>query len=406
MSSTKLIQGYVISCWLMDTYTETILEIDSSCFDGEFQEIAKTIKEEYLSKSKVDMLFLGFDFERLNGIIGEYLFLSYNIQTCVEKLNEYKTEKYSKAVAQKLLTGEISTLQAIGMLNNNLSGEATESDTGDILAAETYIKIVEKSERKSILSTRYRSLDRLIGDFSETGFFVLGGRPSSGKTVLALNLADNLARQDKKVLIYSLEMPKHDIMKRIVVSNTNVNNERLKNNTLSKEDFEILARSAKMEHLKNIHIIDDSKMSIDQIITKSIALHRKHDYAAIFVDYLQLVSAEGSSIREKMINVSHGFVSLKKAINIPIVVVSSLSRAAASRSEKQPIMSDLAEAGAIEFDADTIAFVYREFMEDNEKDPRQSEIIFRKQRDGNLGIAKLCFRGEHFRFSEWQMPPK
>ena len=147
-------------------------------------------------------------------------------------------------------------------------------------------------------------------------------------------------------------------------------------------------------------------MTIDEIITKSVSLNKKHKYALIIIDYLQLMQAEGNNIREKMINVSHGCVTLRKTLDIPIVVVSSLSRANQARSDKRPIMSDLAEAGAIEFDADTIAFVHREFIENNEADPCDAEIIFRKQRDGNLGIAKQYFKGEYFKFMNWQQEPK
>ena len=147
-------------------------------------------------------------------------------------------------------------------------------------------------------------------------------------------------------------------------------------------------------------------MTIDEIITKSVSLNKKHNYSIILVDYLQLVQADGNGIREKMINVSHGFVTLKKILNIPIIVVSSLSRANQARSDKRPIMSDLAEAGAIEFDADTIGFVHREFIENNEADPHDAEIVFRKNRDGNLGIAKQYFDGQYFKFRNWQLEPK
>lgn len=406
MNDILTIQRYVIASWLMNTYTEKISSVNKRCFDGNLEEIYTLIKKQYIEKNNVDMVSLGYDFETLVDITSESMIHAFNFDSCISKLNDYRSEKANRYIGTKLSLGQITETEAIELLNKKLEITHEQIKSGDEVAAETYQIIADRFEKKTTLKTGLNKFDNILGDLSEAGFFVLGGRPSSGKTVLALNIAEAIAKQDRKVLFFSLEMSKHKIMQRIIVSNSMVDNEKLKNKSLSEEDFQKLFNACKKDHLKNIDIIDKSGMTIDEIITKSVSLHKINNYAAIIIDYLQLMQAEGNSIREKMINVSHGCVTLRKMLEIPIIVISSLSRANQARSDKRPIMSDLAEAGAIEFDADIIAFVHREFIENNEANPCDAEIIFRKNRDGNLGIAKQYFRGEYFKFSNWQQEPK
>ncbi len=406
MNDILTIQRYVIANWLMNHYTEKITSVHKHCFEGGLAEIYSLIKKQYIETGSVDMVGISYDFDTLIEITNENLHLSLSIDSCVTKLNTYRSEKANRYIGSKLTLGEITESEAIDLLNKKMEITEEKVSKGKEIAAETYQKLIERFEQKQTLKTGLNRFDGIIGDLNEVGFFVLGGRPSSGKTVLALNIAEAVAKQDKKVLFFSLEMSKHKIMQRILVSNAMVDNEKIKNKTLDQTEFKKLFDACNKDHLENIDIIDNSGMTIDEIITKSVSLHKKNKYSAIIIDYLQLIQADGNSIREKMINVSHGCVTLRKMLEIPIIVISSLSRANQARADKRPIMSDLAEAGAIEFDADTIAFVHREFIENNEANPCDAEIIFRKNRDGNLGIAKQYFRGEYFKFSNWQQEPR
>lgn len=406
MNDIVSIQRYVLGKFLNDEHTEKITLLNHKCFDGHYAELFKAIKKQYVETSKIDITCLNFDFVEIIEIVNENMMFNFNFDSCVGKLLGYRSEKANRYIGNKLSLGEISEHEAIELLNKKMELTEEEVYFGSDVAVETYQKIVERFEKKETLRTGLKRIDNIIGDLSEVGFFVLGGRPSSGKTALALNITEAVAKQGKNVLFFSLEMSKHKIMQRILLSSALVDNEKVKSKTLSGEEFKSISDACKKDFLKNIHIIDKSGMSIDEIITKAVSLHKKYNYGLIVIDYLQLMQAEGTSIREKMINVSHGCVSLRKITDTPIIVVSSLSRANQGRSDKRPIMSDLAEAGAIEFDADTIAFVHREFIENNEADPCDAEIVFRKQRDGNLGIAKQYFKGEHFRFSNWQLEPK
>lgn len=406
MNDVISIQRYLIGKWLLNEHTEKITEVSYKSFDGEYADIYKLIKKQFVNHSSVDMVSLGYDFDFLLELVNENMIYHFNIETCIGKLATHRHEKALRYIGSKLALGEITEVEAIDLLNSKIEMNEDEVSTGDIVAFETYSKIVERFDNKESLTIGLNKFDSIIGDLNETGFFVLGGRPSSGKTVLTLNMAEAIAKKGKKVLFFSLEMSKHKIMQRILTSNARIDNEKVKNKTISEQEFKNLFESCNKDFLKNIHIIDKSGMTIDEIITKAVSLNKKHKYAAVIVDYLQLVHAEGGSIREKMINVSHGFVTLRKLLEIPVIVVSSLSRANQARADKRPVMSDLAEAGAIEFDADTIAFVHREFIENNEADPHDAEIIFRKQRDGNLGIAKQYFEGKYFKFSNWQQEPR
>lgn len=406
MNDIEKIQRYVLGKFLNNESTEKITTINYKCFDGHYAELFKQVKKQYIENSTVDIATLNYDFSELVELINENMIYTFSVESCIVKLNLHRSDKANKYIGNKLSLGEISEAEAIDLLNKKMELGEEEVSNGLEVAAETYQKIIERFDKKHTLRTGLNRFDGIIGDLSETGFFVLGGRPSSGKTALALNITEAVAKQDGKVLFFSLEMSKHKIMQRILLSLSMVDNDKVKNRSLNEKEFKLIFESCNKDFLKNIHIIDKSGMSIDEVITKAVSLHRKHKYSLIVIDYLQLMQAEGSSIREKMINVSHGCVNLRKLTDAPILVVSSLSRANQGRSDKRPIMSDLAEAGAIEFDADTIAFVHREFIENNEADPCDAEIIFRKQRDGNLGIARQYFKGEHFRFSNWQQEPK
>ena len=406
MNDILTIQRFVLGTWLTNGYTEKITSVHKRCFDGALEKIYTLIKKQYVETGNVDMINIAFDFATLVEITNSSTEHHFNFDSCVNKLNVYRSEKANRYIGTKLSLGELTESEAIDLLNKKLELSDEHASNGEKVAVEAYQKIIERFESKKTMRTGLKQFDGIIGDLSESGFFVLGGRPSSGKTVLALNIAEAVAKQGKKVLFFSLEMSSHKIMQRILVSNAMVDNEKIKSKSLNEKEFKALSDACKKEHLKNIDIIDKSGMTIDEIITKSASLHKKNNYGVIIIDYLQLMQADGNSIREKMINVSHGCVTLRKMLEIPIIVISSLSRANQARTDKRPVMSDLAEAGAIEFDADTIAFVHRPFIENNEADPCNAEIIFRKNRDGNLGIAKQYFKGEYFKFMNWEIEPK
>jgi len=265
MNDMLTIQRYVLSKWLMNDHTEKIASVHKRCFDGNLEEIYTLIKKQYIETEKVDMISLGYDFEILIDIVNENTMNHFNFESCLTKLQKNRHEKALRYIGTKLSLGDITETEAIDLLNKKLEMNDEEVSIGNEVAVETYTKIMERFDKKETLRVGLNRFDSIIGDLSETGFFVLGGRPSSGKTVLALNIAEAVAKQGKKVLFFSLEMSKHKIMQRILVSNAMVENEKIKNKNVSQEDFKKLFDACNKDHLKNIHIIDKSGMTIDEI---------------------------------------------------------------------------------------------------------------------------------------------
>jgi replicative DNA helicase len=406
MSDILKIQEYVIGKFLGNEHTESITKLSDKCFDEKYVDLFKKIKKDYQKNNVVDITKIEHDFIEMVDLINDNMLLEFSFDSCISKLQAHRGVKANRYIGSKLASGDITEIEAIELLNQKMQIVEEDVSNGQQIAVETYQKIVERLDKKNSILTGLKNFDEIIGDLEDVGFFVIGGRPSSGKTALSLNIAEAVAKQDKKILYFSLEMTKHKIMQRIMLSHSMVDNEKVRKRTLEDQELTKLFEVCGKNFLKNIHIIDKSGMTIDDIITKSVSLHRKYKYSLIIVDYLQLVKAEGQTKREEMMNVSHGFVNLKKTLDLPIIVVASLSRGNKDSKNKKPSMSDLAESGAIEYDADTIAFVHRDFIENNEADPCDAEIVFRKQRDGTLGIAKQYFTGKFFRFSNWHVEKK
>jgi replicative DNA helicase len=263
----------------------------------------------------------------------------------------------------------------------------------------------ERQEHVTGLPTGFIHLDSKTAGMHPGDLIIVAGRPSMGKTAFALNVAVNACRRDKQspVVVFSLEMPKEQLASRMLCCEAKVDASRLRTGHLRKEDWPMLADAAGIISDLPIWIDDTPGLTLMELRAKSRRLRAEKGLALIIVDYLQLMrSGLRSESREQEISeISRSLKGLAKELELPVLALSQLNRGVETRGtkDKRPQLSDLRESGAIEQDADTILFIYRDEVYNSEtQDAGIAEIIIGKQRQGPTGTVKCRFSREFTRF--------
>lgn len=254
--------------------------------------------------------------------------------------------------------------------------------------------------------TGFRDFDKLTAGLQPSDFIIVAGRPSMGKTALALNIGYNAAeRTGKSVAIFSLEMSKLQLGIRLLGFDSGINATKLRTGRLGGEDWEKLTHSA--NHLSELPVfIDDSSaIGVLDMKAKCRRLMKRDEIAMVIVDYLQLLQGRRSaeSRQLEISEISRGLKALAKDLNVPVVALSQLNRKVEDRPNKRPQLADLRESGAIEQDADVIVFIYRDeaYHPTSEENRNIAEIIVAKQRNGPTGFFKLTFLKELTLFRDY-----
>ncbi|MFH1830743.1 MAG: replicative DNA helicase [Pseudomonadota bacterium] len=275
------------------------------------------------------------------------------------------------------------------------------------IVKDSFKAIEQLYERKELLTglpTGYKDLDRITCGFQRSDLIVIAGRPSMGKTALALNIAEFVAVEaGHKVAIFSLEMSKEQLVQRMLCSRAEVDASKLRGGFLSEGDWPRLTRAAGLLSEAPIFIDDSPALNALEIRAKARRLLREHGLDLVVVDYLQLMRGIGrAESREREISeISRSLKALAKELNVPVVALSQLNRGVEARQDKRPQLADLRESGAIEQDADVITFIYRDEMYNKESpDAGKAEVIVGKQRNGPTGKVVLAFRGSLTRFDD------
>ena len=273
---------------------------------------------------------------------------------------------------------------------------------------DTY-KAVEDAVGNKILvtgvPTGYHMLDEKTSGLQPSDLIVIAGRPSMGKTALALNIAQNAGIQTGiPVGIFSLEMSKEQLSLRMLSSEARIDSSRMRGGFLSESDLARINRAAGTLYDLPIYIDDSPAISALEIRAKARRMKMEKGLGLVIVDYLQLMRGRASAERRdlEISEISRSLKALAKEINIPVVALSQLNRKVEERSNKRPVLSDLRESGAIEQDADVIIFIYRDEVynkKEGEAD-RTSEIDVAKQRNGPTGTVKLTFLDYCTRFED------
>jgi len=253
------------------------------------------------------------------------------------------------------------------------------------------------------VATGFHQLDRMLAGLQKSDLIILAGRPSMGKTTLAINIAENASlRNGIAVGVFSMEMSKEQLFKRMVSSVGSVDAQHLRTGQLDEAEWARVT-AAMTELRRSKIVIDDSAgLSPSELRSRARRMRREQGVELIVIDYLQLMKGDGSSENRtnEVSEISRKLKALAKELGIPVIALSQLNRSLEQRFDKRPVMADLRESGALEQDADVILFVYRDVVYNPETPARDTaEILIAKQRNGPTGEVLLQFQGEFTRFS-------
>jgi replicative DNA helicase len=252
------------------------------------------------------------------------------------------------------------------------------------------------------VSTGFNELDERTAGLQRGELIIVAGRPSMGKTTLAVNIAENAAIGNQiPTAIFSMEMSSEQLTFRMIGSIGRVNQSNLRRGRLNDEDWRRIDSAVSMMSAAPLFIDDSAGLSPTEVRARARRLKREHGLGLIVIDYLQLMQVAGTAENRatEISEISRSLKALAKELDLPVIALSQLNRSVEQRVDKKPVMSDLRESGAIEQDADVIVFIYREEVYDKET-PRKgvADIIIGKQRNGPIGEFHLTFKGEFTRF--------
>jgi replicative DNA helicase len=435
------IEAQVLGAMLIEreAIAKVIEVIDEDAFHADYhRKIYQAILALFDRSEPVDTITLAEELRRrgqLELIGGE----AYLVELTMKVTTSANVEYHARIVLEKfLMRSLISTSSQIA----SRAFSPTE-DAFDLLdeAEQAVFQISEKRLKKSFASmnkavhdtiellesihgkhsgvtgvpTGFRDLDTLTGGWQNSDLIIIAGRPSSGKTAFALSVARNAALHSEKptnVGIFSLEMSTQQLVMRLLCAEAKVDAHAVRTGRLPEDDWKKLSIAGGRLSGANMFIDDSAALGILELRAKARRLKAERNIGLIVVDYLQLMQGPKSAeSREKEISaISRSLKALAKELAIPVLALSQLSRAVESRTDKRPILSDLRESGAIEQDADVVAFVHRPemYLDPNSEEGRDSygkaDIIVGKQRNGPIDDVKLAFVHRYARFENLAPP--
>ena len=420
-------------------YNEAAEKISSEDFAlDSHQRIFQRMAELIDSGRAVDIVTLAEELSRRKEVeaVGGVAYLASLTEGLPRRLS---IEEYVRIVKDKSMLRQIITVSssamteaadqtddALEVLNRAESALLEVSDRGITRGFEDIHTIVRDSfgtidaiwsHKREVtgLATYFKDFDEMTSGLQPAELVIIAARPSMGKTAWAINIAQNAAIRGGKVVgVFSLEMSKESLLRRMLASEAFVNMRKIQTGFVSRDDQDkLLEAAARLTECK-LHIDDTPAISLAEMRAKTRRLKQKMGALdLIVVDYLQLMSGSvpGSSKRQEnrtqeVAAVSRGLKALAKEMRVPVIALSQLSRASEQRGgDKKPMLSDLRESGSIEQDADVVAFIHRESYynkdENGDEDPEskgKAEIIIAKQRNGPTGSVHLAYLSEFTRF--------
>lgn len=295
-----------------------------------------------------------------------------------------------------------------------LREETNTSEFSDIksIVMDAYedIELTHEGKKEKGLSTGYSAIDRVLGGLRDKEYILLAARPSIGKTALAINISEHLLSKNKSIAFFSYEMSKDQLVQRLLKGMALVDSKRMDRERIpgtkdhykmNSDDWRKLHSAANYLTKKNLHIDDDPNKTVPEMLSMCRKLKREKGLDLVVIDYLQKIkSHEKGNKREKIEAVSNELKNMAKTLGVPVIVISSLSRASEQRSSKIPQLSDLRETGQLEFDADVVMFLHREYYYDRtlEDKKRDADVVVAKNRNYKVGAAKLLWFEEYTKF--------
>jgi replicative DNA helicase len=346
-------------------------------------------------------------------------------------------ESYVRIVRDKSLMRQLLSVCDMGMIEasdqsrealdvlNQVTGRLTEISEHAVTGGFSDIAAIVKDSFGSIdalyeqgrevtgLATHYIEFDRMTSGLQESELIIIAARPSMGKTAWAINIAENAAvRGGKVVAVFSLEMSKASLLRRMLASQALVNSKAIQTGMLMREDRAKLISGLEKLMESKIFIDDTPGITLAEMRAKARRLKQQQGKLdLIVIDYLQLMTGSSSNAKgfenrtQEVSAISRGLKALAKEMKVPVVALSQLSRASEQRGgDKKPLLSDLRESGSIEQDADVVCFIHREeyYDRENEDLKGKAEIIIAKQRNGPTGVVSLAYLADFTRFENLQ----
>lgn len=396
-------------------------------FTADHQLIYSAILAVYERHNSVDPLLVSDELERKNELnrAGGDLYL-YDLQARIVETES--TEFYAQLVREKstrrqlVQTGEqISNLardqdqELRDVLDQAQEGVfrlgQVDDDQGFVsvgsIVKETLAGIEQlfhKQDQYVGVPTGFTDFDLMTSGLQRGDLIIIAARPSMGKSTLVLNMAQNIAiEQELPVAIFSLEMPTQQVLLRMLAAEAQINFSHLRTGNLTGEDWTGLTQAVSSLMSVPIFINDMRGVTVQTLRAEGRRLKGEHnDLAVIIVDYLQLLSGSGryTGRVEEISDISRALKTLAWELDTPIIACSQLSREVEKRPDKRPLLSDLRESGAIEQDADLVAFLYREdYYDEAADDQGTADLIIKKQRNGPTGTVRLEFNKTQMRFA-------
>lgn len=259
------------------------------------------------------------------------------------------------------------------------------------------------------VATGFSDFDEMTSGLQAGDLVIIAGRPSMGKTTFAMNIAENAAiKNQHPVLVFSMEMPGEQLALRMMSSLGRIDQHRVRNGKLNDEDWPRITSAVSVLSDAPMFIDDTPALSPSEVRARARRLVREHGkIGLIVIDYLQLMQVPGSKENRtnEISEISRSLKALAKELYVPVIALSQLNRSLEQRQDRRPVMSDLRESGAIEQDADLIAFIYRdEVYNEDSSEKGKAEIIIAKQRNGPIGKVFLTFLGQYTVFENYTAP--
>jgi replicative DNA helicase len=276
------------------------------------------------------------------------------------------------------------------------------------LVKDSFPKIEQLFEHKSFITgvaTGFTEIDKMTRGFQPGDLIIVAARPSMGKTSLVLNVAQHIATAGKVAGFFSLEMSKEQLFMRMLASEAKIDNYRLMSGQIGQKEYGQITHALETLSDAQMYIDDTPGIGALEMRAKARRLQSEHGLDLLAIDYIQLMTGRGRFENRtlELASISRSLKGLAKELNVPVVVLSQLSRAPEARSDKRPQLADLRESGALEQDADVVILIFREEMYKQTNEPAESdgiaELIVAKQRNGPTGMVKLAFLRQQTRFA-------
>ncbi len=337
-------------------------------------------------------------------------------------VKHYAKEVHDKAIMRKLIRaaqkveadcyeGKEAVSDILVNAEKNITTITQTGGDGELEPiADVTMRVLEEVQAASKvggkitgIATGFTDLDYNMAGLQNSNLIIIAARPAMGKTAFVLNMADYISvKNNTTTAIFSLEMSREELVKRILSMESKVDSKNLKTGNLTNAEWAALAEGGSYVGDSKIWIDDTPGISINELKSRCRQLKRDHNLGLVMIDYIQLMTGNGrsESRQQEVSEISRSLKGLARELNIPVIALSQLSRKVEERDNKRPMLSDLRESGAIEQDADVIMFIYREDYYNKDVERKNvAEIIIAKQRSGAIGTIELAWMPELTKFA-------